>query len=193
MIQPLSFSSNLDKENKLFSQFNRQATVVNPAKRDVVEVAAKKEPVLKRAKKGFINTLKGFNSTTSMVGGAAKGVTFGALTTAGVGIIAKNIKESNSNIWGSLKGIAKDTFKCAKKLVCALPAVVTKAPIENAKSLVKLPGKFFNEYMKNNKALAVGALAAGGLVLALNLISAKINANRKNADVDHKFNSGHVA
>ena len=48
MIQPLSFSSNLEKENKLFSQFNRKATMPVVARKDVAEVQTKKNLLQKK-------------------------------------------------------------------------------------------------------------------------------------------------
>ena len=46
--------------------------------------------------------------------------------------------------------------------------------------------------MKNNKLLAAAGTTAGIAILAIRTIQGKMNANEKNANIDHKLAQGHV-
>ncbi len=148
-----------------------------------------------KAKKGIagkgVDAVKHITTASGIAAGAAKGAAKGVVVTAGVGIIAKNAVGSKGTITGTVAGSIQDAFKAAKTAVKSVPDLISKAPAENLKNALSLPKKFYKDYMKGNKAAAVVATFAGLGVLAANVIKGKINANYKNADLDHKTNSGH--
>ena len=196
MIKPIQFCS-----ASPFSAFDINSTniktsaptVVNEEKGDVVDVnSPKKKLTFADLKKKVFGVVKGFNTTTGTVGGVVKGGIFGGLALGATGIVAKNIKVAESNIWKSISGIAKDAGKVLKKVVCAIPAAITKSPLENIKNLSSVPKKFYSEYLKGCKGVGAIATVVGLGVLAFHTIKGKIKANEKNADVDHKVNTGHT-
>lgn len=206
MIQPLKSNSNINfcantsvNKTELFKDFQQQK--VTSKTQNSPEVTAPpahieqkepKESIFKKIRNGAINTLKGFNTTTNTSIGFIKGVAAGSVTTCAVAAIGKNIKEADGKILGTLKGVAKDMGKGAKKAILAAPSLITKAPIENAKTLATMPKKFYKEYLKGNKAIGALATVSGIAVLAFNTLKGKVIANKKNADVDHYTNTGHI-
>ena len=98
----------------------------------------------------------------------------------------------SSNIWQSFGGIVKDTGKVLAKAFGFIPSIITKSPLQNVKSLTSLPSKFYGKYLKGHKATAAIATVAGLAVLGFNVVKGKVKANRKNADVDHSVNQGHI-
>lgn len=208
MIQPLKYNSNIKfngneslKNSELFKDFQKPATVLNSQatqQNDVAnlntakEESIKQENIFSKTKKGIINTLKNFNTTTNTTLGFIKGLIFGSITTSVVGVMGKNIKDSKGQIWGTTIGILKDAGKGIIKTVESAPSLITKAPIENIKTLSKLPKKFYKEYLKGNKTTAAIATTLGLGILAYNTLKGKIVANKKNADVDHYTNTGHI-
>lgn len=202
MIKPIQFSS-----NSPFSAFDTnktnikapEPTVLNKTAEDTVQVAnaqteaaPKEKLTFETAKKKVFNVVKGFNTATGTTAGAIKGGIFGGLTLGAVGIIGKNIKEAKSNIWQSFGGIVKDTGKVLAKAFGFIPSIITKSPLQNVKSLTSLPSKFYGKYLKGHKATAAIATVAGLAVLGFNVVKGKVKANRKNADVDHSVNQGHI-
>ena len=202
MIKPIQFSS-----NSPFSAFDTnktnikapEPTVLNKTAEDTVQVAnaqteaaPKEKLTYETAKKKVFNVVKGFNTATGTTVGAIKGGIFGGLTLGAVGIIGKNIKEAKSNIWQSFGGIVKDTGKVLAKAFGFIPSIITKSPLQNVKSLTSLPSKFYGKYLKGHKATAAIATVAGLAVLGFNVVKGKVKANRKNADVDHSINQGHI-
>lgn len=202
MIKPIQFSS-----NSPFSAFDTnktnikapEPTVLNKTAEDTVQVAnaqteaaPKEKLTYETAKKKVFNVVKGFNTATGTTAGAIKGGIFGGLTLGAVGIIGKNIKEAKSNIWQSFGGIVKDTGKVLAKAFGFIPSIITKSPLQNVKSLTSLPSKFYGKYLKGHKATAAIATVAGLAVLGFNVVKGKVKANRKNADVDHSINQGHI-
>ncbi|MBQ2984771.1 MAG: hypothetical protein IJD57_08265 [Candidatus Gastranaerophilales bacterium] len=202
MIKPIQFSS-----NSPFSAFDTnktnikapEPTVLNKTAEDTVQVAnaqteaaPKEKLTYETAKKKVFNVVKGFNTATGTTAGAIKGGIFGGLTLGAVGIIGKNIKEAKSNIWQSFGGIVKDTGKVLAKAFGFIPSIITKSPLQNVKSLTSLPSKFYGKYLKGHKATAAIATVAGLAVLGFNVVKGKVKANRKNADVDHSVNQGHI-
>lgn len=139
-----------------------------------------------------LNTLKGFNNVTTTSYGVAKGVVEGGVAAALIGVLGKNIKNSENSFSGTIGGILKDLGHGAAEAIGAVPALITKAPLENAKSLIKLPNKFFKEYLKGHKLTAAFATSAAVGILAYQTIRGKMHANLKNADVEHRTNTGHI-
>ena len=160
------------------------------------------------AKVGVVEFFKDINNITNVTSGVARGVAEGIGVTAIVGVVGKAISEAKDE--KGLKVIAhivgqtvKDFAKGAWETIKFIPSVITKSPLENIKTISSLPKKFFaKEYAVNEQALkgylsghgkvAAIATAVGLGVLAFRTIQGKINANEKNADLDHKTNLGHV-
>lgn len=138
-----------------------------------------------------LNVLKGVNNVTNTTGGAIRGAAEGIGAAAVIGLIGKNIKESKANIFGTLGGMAKDTGAAIWSAVKFVPALITKAPVENVKDIVTLPVKFYKNYLKGNKATGALATIAAAGVLAFRTVQGKMNANLKNADIDHATNTKH--
>lgn len=184
MIQPVKFNSNVSfqADNNLYKDFKAPA-VVQPEAKSVAGTAHK-------VRAGFLNTIKGFNKATGVGAGVARGVVDGAILTAAVGIVGKNIKTSEGQIAGTIKGALADTAKVAKKAIGFIPSLITKAPVENIKSIAGLPGRFYG-YLKGNKATAAVATLFGAAALIFRAYQGKWAANTKNANIDHALNEGH--
>lgn len=155
------------------------------------------------AKKGFTNIFKKLNTVTFTTAGIIKGAAIGVATTAGIGVIGKNIKDGKGEILASGKGIIKDAFKGVKSAVMFIPSLLTKSPIENIKNVITLPAKFYGKnYLnifnnagkeaKTHKITALIATLAGVGAFITGATFGKIRANEKNASLDHKANLGHV-
>ena len=196
MIKPIQFCS-----ASPFGAFNTNSTDIKTAapvatnvpQEDKVEVKTpKKKLTFADVKNKFFNIVKGVNTATGTTTGVAKGTLFGGLALGATGVVAKNIKEANSNIWKSISGIAVDTGKVLKKAVCSIPDVVTKSPLENLKNLTSVPKKFYSQYLKGHKGIALAATVVGLGVLAFHTVKGKIKANEQNANIDHKVNTGHA-
>ena len=146
-----------------------------------------------KAKKSAIDFFKGVNNVTSVAGGIARGVVDGAVATTVVAIGAKALKEAeNFNVFQIVGNVGKDVAKGACNVIKFIPSLITKAPIDNLKTISSLPKKLYTNYLKNYKGAATIATVVGLSVLALRTIQGKVNANQKNADLDHKTNLGHV-
>ena len=170
MIQPLQYNYNLS--------FKGTETKTEQQKKPSI-------------KEGFVKVVKGINTVTGTTQGVVRGAAEGVALTAAIGLIGKNIKEANSDIFKTTAGIISDSAKAAWNTVKFVPALLTKAPVENLKNVITLPSKFYKNYLKNTKTTAAIATAAGLGVLAFRTIQGKINANLKNADVDHATKSTH--
>ena len=209
MIQPLKCNSGNIKfcaneqinKKEVFKDFNQNslnAAKIEETPKDSLQVnvaiqeTPKEESVFSKIKHGMINVTKGFNTTTNTSAGFIKGLALGAAATGVVGVLGKNAKESKGQIVGTAVGVLKDIKNGAIKTIKATPSLITKAPIENAKTLLTLPKKFYKEYLKGNAKTAAIATAIGAGVLAYNTLKGKIIANKKNADVDHYTNTGHI-
>ncbi len=142
--------------------------------------------------KNFTDVLKSYNNVTNTAAGIARGTVEGTIGVALTGVIAKNIKQSKGSIWGTIKGIGKDTIKAGTKAIMSLPSLFTKTPIQNGKKALETYKNFFKKYMKGNKVPAAIALGVGAAIFAVRTIQGKIHANQKNADIDHKTNMGHI-
>jgi len=127
------------------------------------------------------------NTTQGVIRGTAEGIGMAAI----VGLIGKNIKNANANIFKTTKGIAKDAGSAVINTAKFIPSVITKSPLENAKTLAKLPKNFYTNYLKGNKTAAITASVAGLAVLALRTIQGVISGNLSNATIDHATNTKH--
>ena len=155
----------------------------------------------KSLRTGIINLAKGFNNITNTSGGAIRGAIEGISAGVLVGTIGKNIIQSKNDIFKTIKGTITDVGRAAIGIIKFIPSILTKAPIENLKNIADLPARFV-KYMlnkpkgmpaaKSNKIL-VGLTAAIALgFIAFRTIEGKIAANKKNANIDHALNEGHL-
>ena len=138
---------------------------------------------------GVANVVKTYNNLSYPVRGAINGTAQGIGVTALVGLIGKNVHKKE--VGEALGGIVKDCGKFIGNAIKSIPAVLTKAPLENVKNLAGLPGKFYGTYLKENKGVAALATVAGLATLAVNIIKARLDANKANADIDHKTGNCH--
>ena len=164
---------------------------------------------VRSAKNGLLNFFKGFNNVKDTTSGFIKGAKEGILTGALIGTIGANYIKSKEAITESLSenvksfpvgrlmfktvdGTIKDIFGLIKNAVLSIPKLYTQSPQANLKELFsKNPISSFFKYMKSSKLIAFTAVVAIAIT-AIRTIQGKINANSKNAELDHKLNEGHV-
>lgn len=200
MIQPLQPNiinfKGVEASPALKARVEVQKIQQEPQKEATVEKEPKKKVSIaetcRNTKKGVVGFFKGVNNTTGVTSGIVRGAAEGVVTTAAVGMIAKACKDQNFHIFKTAGQIAKDASSALFEVVKFVPSIMTKAPIENIKTISSLPGKFYKTYLKNNKGAAAIATVVGIAILAFRVIQGKVKANKKNADLDHKTNLGHV-
>jgi len=148
-----------------------------------------------KAKRGVTNTIKGFNNITNIGGGLVKGVTQGGIAAATIAVVGKNIKNADGKIWGTVKGIGKDLGGACWTALKAIPCIITKSPLDNIKSLASASKNgakaVWNGIGKHKLTSAIAGVSALA-IFAYKAIQGKVQANQKNADLDHKTNQGHV-
>lgn len=188
MIKPLSSFSNSTFKGGMEQYLKQTKEGIQPTYHAYVN----NENVPKKSiKEGFADIAKGYNSTKGYIFGAAKGLASGVLFGGITGVVAKNIKE-DKNIFKVIGGSIKDIGTFALKVIKFAPKIITKSPVDNMKTMLKVPKKYFSKYLtKENKSAAVVSIAVGVGALAYNIVKAKIKANRQNADVDHSLNIRH--
>ena len=163
MIQPLQSNSisfkGVEASPALKARLNSQAS------QQQSEVAVKQEPKKKfsitetyhNAKKGAVNLFKGVNNVTNVTGGVVRGAAEGAVATALVGVVGKAVSEARNEsglkVIGHIVGQSlKDVGKGAWNAIKFTPSIITKSPLENIKTILSLPKKFFaKEYVLNEK------------------------------------------
>ena len=138
MIQPIQFKSNI----------NQNPATVQPTVQENTKKFSLTE-TYEKAKKGTVDVFKNINNVTSVSEGMVKGAIEGGIVAAGFGILAKNLQESDGQLFGMLKGTISDCAHGAKKAICFLPKVITESPLENIKTIAKLPGKFTKNYLSS--------------------------------------------
>ena len=180
MIQPLKLNSNINfkanaqapKEQKSFSQ--RCGEV----------------------KKTATGVIKKINSVVGVGTGAATGVVQGAATAGVIGILGKNIKNASGHIGGTLKGIICDFWNAVKVVPKTIKSVWLNSPKENLKNLFKetIPtgARKLAGGLKKHGATAAIAACAGIAVFTIKTVQGKIDANSKNANLDHATKQGHI-
>ncbi len=170
MIQPLKYSNNINFKGTSQKSNNNEKFSL---------------------RKGLVSVLKSYNTVTSTTQGVLRGTAEGIAAAGIIGLIGKNIKQANSNIFGTFGGMIKDAGKAIINTAKFVPALITKSPLENIKTVVKLPKEFYKTYLKNSsKTAALATIGAVG-IFAFRAIQGKINGNLKNADVDHATKSQH--
>ena len=192
--QNLAFTSNVPSAYaKIAKAPSMQAPVVRQEVNEP-EVKEKKSigEKLHNAKIGLINVLKGFNNVKDTTKGAIRGTIEGVAAASLVGCFGKNLKNSQGQFFPTVGGFIKDIGSEAWKAVCYLPkAMFSRTPWESVKAIVTEPFKLAKG-LKGNPATIAAAAAVGVGFIGFRTIQGKINANKANADVDHKLNEGHV-
>ena len=119
----------------------------------------------------------------------------GASALVGVGIIGKNVKNSEGSIIKAIKGSVSDIGKGALGLVKSIPNIVTKSPIENIKNILSAPLKFYSKYLKSHKGLTIGATLLGaGIMGRKHIISGiKTLKEKSRTDLENKPENKEIA
>ena len=150
-------------------------------------------------KKSAFDVIKKFNSVSGVTAGTARGIVEGAALTGGVAVVGKALSEARSEkglkVLGKIVGsIFSDCWKGIKGIgVWCKNVVVDATPLyKQIGSAFSAPKRFYTNYLKGHKAVGVAATVAGLGLLAGRIIQGKLQANERNADIDHKTNRGHV-
>lgn len=192
LVSNTSFKSNNTRVGDPFEQFKRpQNTAYQATQADSVEINGKKKTLSDKfheAKEGAISAVNSINTAAITAGGVVGGFAKGAGATLATGVIAKNIIENSKKslsegvaktvggiITDSIKGIGY-TLKGCKGIWNTTVGKVITSPLNAA-------SKFFGSYLKNNKGAAAIAIVAGVATLATNVLCAKIEANKKAANL----------
>ena len=145
------------------------------------------------AKRGITNIIKGFNNVTNTSSGIIRGVVDGICTAALVGTFAKNLKEHDSKFFQTIGGTIKDIVKETWKIVKLVPSfIIDVVKSDSLKTLLKEPSRLWNDNIKGNPKAGAAVILSGIAVFLLRTFQGKVNANRKNANLDHSLNEGHV-
>lgn len=203
MIKPLNSFSTMSFKGGLEEYQSQIKNKQEPKYNLVLTEGTDFHPQKPSVKKGLADIFKGYNNVTSFVSGVGKGlvggVTFGSLA----GVVAKNWKDntvkvvtneskavSRLSVKNFIKGTAGDVFGFVKNTFKAIPKVFSQSPVETLKSIKDLPGKYF-KYLGESKAVKAVAIGVGVGTLAYNILKARVEANRKNANVDHSLGLKH--
>ena len=205
MIKPLNNVSNVAFRSKSgFDDYQEQIKSKKEPRYQLTLSPGSSECVNKPGvKSGVAGIFKGFNNVAGILKGTANGLARGVVFGSLAGVAAKNWKDTTSvvvneagknirktDIKGFINGTLGDIFKFASGVIKAIPEAFKKPPTETLKSLTSLPKKFF-KYLGTSKAVKAVAIGVGALTLVYNIVKSKIEANRKNADIDHSWNLKH--
>ena len=197
MIQPITSSANIHFGNGLDKYQEQIKDGITP-EYNLTTSPGSNPP--QRNKKGvkqtIADTYKGINNTTSVAGGAIKGLVEGVAFGSLFGVLAKNVKENTSkiateageeiskiNFKDAIGGTISDIGGLALKVIKQIPGQLAK--------LKDTPKKYFDYLGKDNKLIKAGAIGIAVVAVAYNVIKSKIQANRRNADLDHSWNIKH--
>ena len=203
MIKPLNSFSTMSFKGGLEDYQSQIKNKQEPKYNLVLTEGTDFHPQKPSVTKGLAGIFKGYNNVTSFASGVSngllKGVTFGSLA----GVVAKNWKNNTVKVITNeskavprlsvknfVKGTIGDVFGFVKNTFKAIPKVFSQSPIETLNSIKNLPGKYF-KYLGESKAVKGIAIGVGVGTLAYNLLKAKVEANRKNANVDHSLGLKH--
>ncbi len=196
MIKPIknsiSFGNFKEFQNSL-KQGGNYAPKMNGKVNEAAVQTAQTTPKKLTFKQRVLNVFKGFNRVTGVASGAARGVADGVILAGSVGFIGRNIKRANGNIGKTITGMFNDAGKIIKTVFSHKPitSLITKAPIENLKTLKSIPAKFYKSCMKGNKLTSLAVVGTFLGAVAFRTIQGKLIANKKNADIDHYTNNKH--
>jgi len=156
------------------------------------------------------------------VEGAATAVvfgTFGSNLAKSKKEIAQNLKEAASNaaqaasseaknagknlenyplgklVFKTVSGTISDVFNSIGDGIKYIPKILNQDLKTTFKDIGKLPGKFIKYMDKStgSKKLTILTAALGGALIVYKAVQGKIKANKKNANIDHALNEGHVS
>lgn len=192
MIQAVRFNQNVSFKGSEVQKPQAQEETQEAQIADEKAFAAKAKETFISLRDSAVGTVKDINDVTCTSAGIAKGVAGGTVGAVAVGVLGKNIKLSNGDITGTIKGVAKDVTTSAAKAFKFVPQLLTKSPVKNIEIAAGMPKKFFGTYLKGHKVTAALALAVGFGIAAFKTIQGKLNGNLKNANVDHRLNRGHI-
>ena len=205
MIKPLNSISSVAFTNSLDNFKEDIKNKKEPTYGVVLSPGTDNNPAPRRTlKQRFAGIFKGFNNVSGIATGAlkgtARGIAFGCLA----GVLAKNFKDATTKTVNELgktvrkteltkffKGTFEDLFNFVGKTFKAIPSIFSKAPTESLKDIKDLPKKYMDYLGKGNKAVKAIAIGTAALTLGYNIIKSKVQANRKNANIDHSWNLGH--
>ena len=171
--------------------------------------------IFHRAKIGVMNFIKGFNNIKDTASGIFKGVAEGIASGVAIGTIGANIVKSKNKILKSgataenyplgklalnvIGGTIADVAKSIWGAVKFIPKLFSSSKSEIMDTIKNIPSKFI-KYLSNptklpgknsNKLIILSTVVALGCI-AYRAIEGKIKANKKNADIDHALNEGHM-
>ena len=197
MIKPIKQNISFGAENAVPSVYAKVAQTTQKAPEPQVEFKVQQtkesKSTLKNIKMGIMNIAKGFNNvkdtTTGFVRGAVEGLAAGSL----VGVFGYNYKANNGEFFATVGGSIKSIAGEAWKFVRNIPSIITKrSPLNTVTTILKEPFKQVKK-LKGNPATIAAAIAIGLSLVAFRTIQGKVNANKKNAGIDHAMNEGHVS
>ena len=196
MIKPINSASAVHFGNGLEKYQEQVKANIEPEYNLVITPGSSAPKPRKGFKESIADTYKSINNTTSIIGGAVKGLVEGVIIGGVFGVVAKNIKDNRAvmkNVEDGAKeavkqtslkdtaiGCIKDVANCAINILKTIPEKIKDLP------------KKYSEYLGKDSAKIKAAIA--GIIIittAVNIIKAKIQANRRNADIDHSLNIRH--
>jgi len=202
MIKPLNGVSNVAFKSSL-EDYQAQIRDKKEPKYQLVVSPSSEAAKTPGFKQSVAGVFKGFNNVSGIATGVAKGIGKGILFGGLAGVVAKNYKQASqvvlneagkkvrsTNLKGFIKGVCGDLGNFAGKIFKSIPNIFSKSPLENLKSLKDLPKRYF-EYLGKGKAVKAIAIGVAAITLGYNIVKSKIQANRKNADIDHSWNLKH--
>ena len=200
MIQPLQLNSNINFKSNPPMQAANAAFIDNTKEKDInAQQQVEKKTfaqTCESAKKTVTDVFKKANTVLSVGAGATHGVVEGAVVAGLIGVVGKNIKNAQGQIGGTIKGLAKDALAVVKVVPKTIKAVWANSPKENLgklfKEVIPSTAKKVGSGLKKHNATAAIAVCAGLAIFALRTIQGKVNANSRNANIDHSTNQGHV-
>ena len=147
---------------------------------------------IRNTKRGFLNFVKGFNDVKDTTTGAVRGIVDGLIGASIVGVFGKNLKQHDGKFFETLGGVVKDVSSEACKVIRNIPSIITKrSPLNTVTTALKEPFKLAKK-LKGNPWTIAAACATGAGIFAYRTIQGKITANKKNANLDHAVNEGHI-
>lgn|SRR5574344_1219712 len=162
-----------------------------------------KDTAFNRTKNGVKNVWDFGINTTQFVKGLVNGVVAAAVTTATVLGIDWTVSSGSKVLKDEMSALTmiKKPFVVAGKFISKSAAKFSSLFDEGAKPLkmiakgiIKLPKKIITSIKSLENVSKFGKIAApvlGGLAFVGAMIKARLNANQKTADVDHKLRTGH--
>ncbi len=204
---------NIDKIDKIEQDVNKNSKDIREVKKEIKE---NKPSLYRRTKGKILGFFKNLNKIKFAAQSTTKGVAQGLVAFGVTAFVGKNLQDAvrEKNPMTFFNGAMNDICKfagAAGRNIEKFPKTLTDIfAVNKDNSVLKDTGLIFSRifktigggitkmgasslsYLKNNKIAAAAALTIAGTVLLKNIIQGKIKANERNADLDHKFDYGHV-